>query len=222
MGCVMRCLMPPPIVHVPFCDAAAATVLVASSVLARRRRVPAWEAWLFRRVNSAPERIRVPAWVVMQAGSAGAIVAAAGMTALRHGRRQGAVVFDAGSATWLGMKFVKPLVARRRPDAYLDGVIVRGNHQNGLGHPSGHAAVAMTLALATTAQTTTAQVTTGRPTSRAITTGIAILAGCGRMYTGAHLPLDVVGGLAAGTLIGRLASAVCRRVSAGSRRATGG
>ena len=172
--------------------AVAVGALAASAGVARRREVSAAEDGVFRRCNRAPDELAAPAWGVMQAGSLGAALAAAAVTATCRGRRDGLVVLAVGSGVWSGVKLVKPLVGRGRPAAHLDGVVVRGQPQNGLGYPSGHAAVAMALALATT----------DRRRWRPLGLAIATLVGFSRMYTGAHLPLDVVGGWAIGTLAG--------------------
>ena len=173
----------------------AAAGLVASAIAARRREVTAQEESVFRRFNDANDAIRGPAWVLMQAGSLGAVVVAASGTRCRRGTRDGAVVLVAGHVVWAGVKLVKPLVGRGRPGAHLDHVTTRGAPQKGRGYPSGHAAVATTLAITATR----------RGPSRAVALLVALSVGCGRMYVGAHLPLDVVGGLSAGTLGGLLA-----------------
>jgi undecaprenyl-diphosphatase len=173
----------------------AVATLLASGLAARRHGVSAGEAATFRAFNHGPDAVKGPVWLVMQSGSLAAVGVAAAATARRHGRRPAAVVLATGTGVWAGVKLVKPLVGRGRPAAHLDDVVVRGAAQNGLGYPSGHAAVATTLALTTT----------GGGPARAIALAAAACAGCGRMYAGAHLPLDVVGGFAIGTLAGHLA-----------------
>jgi len=93
---------------------------------------------------------------------------------------------------WGGIKLVKPLIGRGRPADLLDDVRVRGAAQSGLGFPSGHAAVSMTLALVATRST--------RVHSAAL--AAALVAGISRIYVAAHLPLDVVAGTAAGWVVG--------------------
>jgi membrane-associated phospholipid phosphatase len=168
----------------------ASAVLVASAALARTRRVTSAESALFRRFNRAPDAIRGPVWVLMQSGALGAVGVAAALTARRSGVTAGVSVLAAGAGAWGGVKAVKPLVGRCRPAAYLDGVVVRGAVQRGLGYPSGHAAVACALSLTVAT----------RRCSRTAASAVAMVAGCARMYTGAHLPLDVVGGAAIGVL----------------------
>ena len=174
----------------------ATAVLAASAAQARTLRVDHVEERSFRAVNDAPAWLHAPVWGVMQAGSLGAVFIVAGAV---RSRRDGTAtrVLLAGTAAWCGAKVLKPLVGRGRPAAYLDDVIIRGSVQTGLGFPSGHAAVAMTLALVAT------------PTAGPIRVGAlvgAITTGVARLYVGAHLPLDVVGGLAIGVLIGTAAT----------------
>jgi undecaprenyl-diphosphatase len=178
------------------CLVGAATVLALTARLARTRRVDHSEERAFRAVNNAPAWLHVPVWGVMQAGSLGAVfVVAAAVRSTRNGAATRVLL--AGTAAWFGAKLAKPLVGRGRPEDYLDDVIIRGSVQSGLGFPSGHAAVATTLALAATSPSSPARV---GALVGALATGVA------RLYVGAHLPLDVVGGLAAGVIIGVTAS----------------
>ena len=170
---------------------------------------------MFRRFNAAPDRLEVPLWTVMQAGSLGAVFVVAGATRAAHRQRQAIIVLVLGTAIWLGVKLVKPLIGRGRPADHLDGVIVRGQPQSGLGYPSGHAAVSTALALTATSP----------GPMRLLGLSIAAVAGSSRMYVGAHLPLDVAGGYAAGALVGSVGgrlvrsgrSAACRPASRGRR-----
>ena len=87
----------------------------------------------------------------------------------------------------------------------------------GFGHLSGHTAVAVALA------TTLVPSLPDPATAGAIT--LAVIAGCARIYAGAHLPLDVIGGAGLGILCGliaRLALGVTTRRSREHRRARGG
>lgn len=186
---------------------AAAVVLGASACRARAGRVGRGEERLFRSVNDAPDAVHLPAWTVMQAGSLAAVFV---VSALQYRRGRVAVAkatIVAGTAVWAGVKVVKPLIGRRRPDELLPRVRVRGHAQSGLGYPSGHAAVAATLAL----------IAAGRGGEAGQVAGVASGAAIGgaRMYVGAHLPLDVAGGVAIGVLVARGANALLARTSKG-------
>ncbi len=171
----------------------AAGAFAVSTAAARNRRVSAGEERVFRRVNSAPDGLHLVLWPVMQMGSLGAVFVAAAIVRRRDGDwRTAATVAGAGSAVWGGIKLVKPLVGRGRPEQHLDQVRVRGANQSGLGFPSGHAAVSMAIALLATRP--------GR--ERRLAVGAAAVTGVSRIYVAAHLPLDVVAGTAAGWLVG--------------------
>lgn len=191
----------------------AAAVLVATAGLARARRVGRVESAVFGWVNRASDVMRGPAWIVMQAGSLGAVVVTA-RAARRQPHSWSAPVLVTGFAAWTWAKLVKPIVGRGRPSALLDGVHVRGAAQSGLGYPSGHAAVATALALASTP---------AGGWRRWISLAVAGGAGTARVYVGAHLPLDVVGGVAGGVVLGSMArrrscvAAVSRRAGCRSR-----
>lgn len=188
----------------PACDVAAvvasASVLVASGRRARRSPpVGPVEEAMFRWFNRATDRIRWPVWTVMQVGSLPAVFVVGGVVAGRGRTRAAAAVVATGLGVWAGVKSIKPMVGRGRPAEYLDEVAIRGVRQNGLGFPSGHAAVALTIA-------SLAAGSDGRARGSAIGLGVAV--GGARMYVGAHLPLDVAGGLAIGSLAVRAASSI--------------
>ena len=155
---------------------------------------------MFRLVNDATDRVRVPVWAIMQSGSLAAVFVVAG-DQYRRGTKSNAVAsLIAGVLVWGGVKAIKPWVGRGRPERHLEEVSVRGSPQTGLGYPSGHAAVATTLALIATRDSSWAH--------RAAAIAVAGFTGGARMYAGAHLPLDVVGGTAIGVLCGRAANAL--------------
>lgn len=179
-----------------------ATGLAAWSALrASRAVVPPREERLFRRINDTPDWIGPLIWPVMQMGSLAAVFVAAGGEYRRSGRDRAVGVAAAGTAVWGGIKLVKPLVGRGRPSDHLAEVRVRGMAPGGLGYPSGHAAVSMALALL-------ASRTAGE---RGVALAAAGSTGLARMYVGAHLPLDVVGGAALGWLVGSVSRAAIDR-----------
>jgi undecaprenyl-diphosphatase len=117
------------------------------------------------------------------------------------GRRSLAVALgSSGTAVWGGAKIVKQAFGRGRPADHIEDARILGNPASGLGFPSGHAAVAMTLA-------TVACPDVGHA-ARVIAFGAAVITAFGRVYVGAHLPADVVGGLGMGLAAGAFANAV--------------
>lgn len=181
----------------------AAAALVGSARRARTREVSEAEEQAFRIFNDAPHFIHAPVWAVMQAGSLAAVGVVAGGLAHRGRPRVAMAAAVSGTLVWGGVKAVKPQIGRGRPDRHLDDVAVRGHPQTGLGYPSGHAAVSLTLALISTR---------GRsPSVRRAALAVAAITGGARMYVGAHLPLDVVGGYAIGALCGQLTNLAIER-----------
>jgi len=180
--------------------AAAALALCESARRARRLDVGRSEERVFRRFNGAPDALHAPLWAVMQSGSLAAVFVTGGALARAGRTRTACATALAGTAVWGGVKLIKPRVGRGRPEALLDGVSVRGPAPTGLGYPSGHAAVAATLALVVPHAAS--------PQWRAAAIIVAGAVGGARIYVGAHLPLDVAGGFAIGALAGRTASTV--------------
>jgi undecaprenyl-diphosphatase len=110
----------------------------------------------------------------------------------------------AALAGWALAKVVKELVVRGRPDQYLTEVNLRPEWE-GLGFVSGHAAVAFAMA-------TVVSPMLGRA-GKVVVWTLATLTGLLRVYTAAHLPLDVVGGAALGVAVGTVALLVLRTVA---------
>jgi undecaprenyl-diphosphatase len=174
--------------------AAAAIVIAVSWVVVNRPFVPGPEAVAFRWVNHAPTALWPVIWPVMQLGNLAAPLMITGVAAAvwRRWRLVAAVLVGAYGG-WGLAQIVKQAVARARPDVLLPDVVLReGTH--GLGFVSGHAAVA--AAMATTAWPYL------RWRGRVVVVVLCAIVGLGRIYAGAHLPLDVVGGAAIGMMAG--------------------
>lgn len=186
---------------------AAAIVLVGSAVAARRGH-PEWERRIYRSINDAPDALAPIAWLPMQAGSLSAPFALAGWSYWRMRNLDPSVAYAAsGFTTWLLAKGVKKLVGRGRPHDHDPATNLRlaTKTDGSLGYVSGHAAVAGTLA---------AVIGSGRsPVSVAGLQTVALLVGVTRIYAGAHLPLDVVGGAALGIIVGEMTNLLRSRVA---------
>jgi glycosyltransferase 2 family protein len=161
-----------------------------SLVAARRGTVSHLETRVFRAINELPDEVLPFVWPIMQAGTIGAVPTSATMAALAGRRHLAVRMVLSGTTSYVVAKGIKRLVRRGRPDSLLDRVIVRGKTQTGHGYLSGHAAVSAALASA-------AHAALPRMPGRAAVAAAAVVA-FGRVYVGAHLPLDVLGGAAFG------------------------
>jgi membrane-associated phospholipid phosphatase len=167
--------------------------LALSGLGVKRDRVGRTEEEIFRAVNHLPDSLYAPVWLVMQGGNFGAAPAAAAV-AYATGRRSLAWrLFIGGSATWVVAKVVKRGYRRPRPNALLAWTRCRGPEESGLGYVSGHAGMAVTLGLM-------AYPHLSPPGRLAVLAAVPVI-GLSRVYVGAHLPLDVVGGAALGMVI---------------------
>ncbi|MGD2052261.1 MAG: phosphatase PAP2 family protein, partial [Acidimicrobiia bacterium] len=166
----------------------AATMLIAS-----RDTVAVFEQDLFRLINDLPALLEPPLTVFMQAGNAlfAIVVVAIALLARRF-----LVARDLALSALvarLAAEAFKVIVGRGRPGDLLSDVVLRGTHP-GIGFPSGHVTLAAALAAALGPYVS-------RPVRRALW-GVVFLVAAGRMYVGAHFPLDVVGGWLLGWAIG--------------------
>jgi uncharacterized membrane protein YbhN (UPF0104 family)/membrane-associated phospholipid phosphatase/tRNA A-37 threonylcarbamoyl transferase component Bud32 len=177
-----------------------ASVFTACVAIARMHGLSAFEVDLFHVVNDLPDAFRVPSEIVMTLGTLTAVAVVAGF-ALAYRRWWMALSVALGGAVGdLGAHLARRLVQRDRPLDLLTHVVVRGPRITGFGYPSGHATIAAALAA-------TAAPYIPRPARRTAWVAVALVA-IARVYVGAHLPLDVVGGVALGAMIGALVNLV--------------
>ena len=174
----------------------AIVVLLLSASFVNRTRVTDAEVDVFHAINGLPDAFNVPLSAVMQLGNFFVVpIIAAGALIWRRYR----LAFDfafAGSSAWLIAKVIKTSVERGRPLELLSDVVTRGHPGTGYGYISGHAAVAAALAAVVTPYVDRRW--------GILIWALALIVGFARIYVGAHLPLDVVGGAAMGWAVGSL------------------
>jgi undecaprenyl-diphosphatase len=174
----------------------ALAVLGLSALPVRRNHVGDFESDVFYFINGLPGFLYPVLWPIMQLGNVIAALVAAGLALVFRKVRLAVDLVLAGGGAWLLAKLVKQVVYRGRPPQLLHDVIVRGAPSAGHGYVSGHAATAVALA-------TVAYPYLGKRT-RIVVVVLAVGVVFARVYVGAHLPLDVVGGAAMGWGIGSL------------------
>jgi len=150
-------------------------------------------------VNSAPGAMYPLIWPVMQLGNVWvAVILAGGMGLIVRKPKASVILAAAPFIAWILAKVVKDIVQRGRPQAL--GMFLepgRGPGESGFGFISGHATVAFALAGALIPHL--------RKPWNYVVFAFAIVVGLARIYVGAHLPLDVIGGAATGLVIGEAA-----------------
>jgi len=183
-------------------EAATGAGLVGLSLLLlsdRADSVPGWEVRAFEAVNGLPDWLRWPLWPPMQLGTFWMVaLAGLGVYAATRRRRPALAASTAALLAWVAAKLVKDAVQRGRPGDLLTTVDVRESGLHGRGYVSGHTAIAFAVATVVT------PLLPGR--WRLVPFTVAGVVGLARIYYGAHLPLDVVGGAGIGILCGLAAS----------------
>jgi membrane-associated phospholipid phosphatase len=147
---------------------------------------------VFESINHLSNVLSGPVQTVMLLGVFAAIPVIAIVAMVFRRFRLAAVLLASGCLAYALARVGKPLVDAGRPLAVLPNsdVIVRGAIAQGLGYPSGHSAVSAALAFALLPYLN------GR--YRWLILLVPLVVGFGRIYVGAHLPLDVLGGWAIG------------------------
>ena len=180
--------------------AVAVMLLIASAVVARRP-VTSLEIEIFQAVNDLPQWLHTAIWPLMQYGTFFTIPVLAAVALAFRRVRLAVAMLVAGIGVYLLAKLVKGLVERERPGSVLAGITERERFDVGsLGFPSGHAAVASALTFVVWRHL--------GPRWGIAALGLAIAVMIGRMYVGAHLPLDLVGGAALGAVTAGIANVV--------------
>ena len=171
-----------------------AVLLVLSALPVDEHSLSGAERSVFRAVNQVPGIPFTPVWLLMQAGNVAAVPLAAVAALVARRRRLAASLAVAGALAYGGAKLVKEFVTRGRPMTLLEDVEIHGAAAQGLGFVSGHAGVIVALAVVAFPYL--------GPRARWAVAALAVFVSVARVYVGAHLPLDVVGGAGLGLLVG--------------------
>jgi undecaprenyl-diphosphatase len=180
-----------------------AALLLLAALPVDPGRVPDAEAAVFRVLNGTTVLPFVLVWPVMQLGNVVVVPASALVAAAFRRWRLAVELLIAGTATYFAAKVVKGVWPRGRPDGLLEDVVIRGSDALGRGFVSGHAATL--TALAAVAWPWLGR--RGRITVTVLVTVVCLT----RVYVGAHLPLDVVGGAGLGLAVAGLVRLVLGR-----------
>jgi undecaprenyl-diphosphatase len=173
---------------------AGGAVALTTTALLAKRGLHGWEVTIFQAFNGLPGGIRPFLWVVNQYGTAITIPAATAVALLFRKWHLAAALAISGVAVYVLAKAIKGYVERGRPASILEGVVEREAFSpDSLGYPSGHAAVAWAITIIAIAYV-------GRPWQIAAI-ALAIVVPLNRMYVGAHVPLDLIGGAALGVMV---------------------
>jgi membrane-associated phospholipid phosphatase len=181
----------------------AAVLVLLATMLVARAELATLETRIFRVVNDLPQGLYPVVWPFMQYGTFITIPALAVVAFLFRRFRLALAIALAGVGVYLVALAVKGVVDRGRPAALLTAVEERELFgADSLGYPSGHAAVAAALTVVVAAHLS------ARWLIAALALGVVVL--FGRIYVGAHLPLDVIGGAALGAIAGSIVNLIVR------------
>ncbi len=183
-------------------------ILVWSIAHARRPVISAAEAHVFHIINGLPNALYWPLWLPMQFGNlvvgtvAGLIVALVQRDLAVAVGVVLAMVLKLVTERVVRREMADYLVIRQRPGTSQVGAVRRGGDvpASGPSFPSGHVILIAGVG-------TVVSPGLGGPWAW-VPALVAVLVMIGRVYVGAHNPLDVTAGLGAGLLLGGLIASV--------------
>jgi membrane-associated phospholipid phosphatase len=175
--------------------AAAATALCA--LAAAPGVVGPAERAVFHAINGLPDALYWPFWVFQTLGTLGLpLVVAAVALLFRRWRLAAALVLLVPLKLLVEKGVLKALVHRERPGTTIPDAVLRDVPSAGGSFPSGHAIIAFGVAVLLLPYL--------RRRWQVLVLILAVLNSVARVYLGAHSPLDVLGGAAAGVTLAAL------------------
>jgi membrane-associated phospholipid phosphatase len=166
----------------------------ACALLVHRHHVDGPEATVFRAVNDHTVVPFLVVWPLMQLGNFLVVpVSVLAAAVFRQWRLAASLLVGGLAAYFIAADVVRRLVIRGRPASLLADVHIRGAPAAGQGFVSGHVAVVTSLAAISWPYLPR--------WGRVAVVAAGALVALARMYVGAHLPLDVVGGAACGLAV---------------------
>jgi membrane-associated phospholipid phosphatase len=177
-------------------------IAAASVAAARRRDIAPWEVRVFHAINGLPGWLYWVLWPPMQLGNlvvgtlVGLVIAwVAGEPAVAVGVIL-AMVLKLVTERIVRREMKAYLAVRERPGSSQDGAVLRGGDvpAEGASFPSGH--VILVAAIGCVIAPTLPAAWVWVPFL------VTVVVMVGRVYVGAHNPLDVTAGLGAGLLLG--------------------
>ncbi|GAA3162372.1 hypothetical protein GCM10010531_12710 [Blastococcus jejuensis] len=177
--------------------AVASAVTVVSAWVVSDGTVDGPERAVFRFVNGWPDAWRWPLWIFQTLGVLGMpLVVAGAALLLRRWRLAAALVALVPLKLGIEHEVLKASVQRERPGTTIPGAMLRDVPSAGESFPSGHAIIAFGIVALLLPYL--------RRRWQVLVVVLAVLNSVARVYLGGHAPLDVVGGAAAGLLVGAL------------------
>jgi undecaprenyl-diphosphatase len=186
----------------------AGLVLLGASIAgARRPEIPALEQRVFRAINGWPDWLYPVLWLPMQLGNlvVGTVVGIVAVAAFADWWAiiwvLVAMILKLVTERFIRRELADSVAARRRPGTSEPGAVLRGDVPvDGPSFPSGH------VLLVTAVAGVVAGV--GPSWVDLVAFALAVTVAVGRVYVGAHNPLDVTAGFGAGLVIGAVLGAL--------------